>query len=118
MEKRKRKADDQGETEEDFREHFPALFREIREGEDGLIEEEMRTSAGSKKSRKFRGYVPGVVDFICRCKTEEEAIEIINYMLKKGDISEDYAENLKNQLKEKGLAFFGEHRTPGYYERA
>ena len=56
MEKRKRKTDDQGETEEDFKDHFPSLFREIREGEERIIEEEMRTSTGSKKERKFRGY--------------------------------------------------------------
>ena len=78
MEKRKRKTDFQGETEEDFKDHFPALLREIREGEEGIIEEEMRTTTGSKRVRKFRGYMPGVVDFICRCKTEEEAVEIIN----------------------------------------
>jgi len=118
MEKRKRNANDQGETEEDFKDHFPAIFREIKEGKEGLIEQEMRTTAGSKKVRKFQGYVPGVVDYICRCKTEEEAIEIINYLLEKGDITEDYAEKLKIQLKEKGLVFFGEHRSPGYYERA
>ena len=74
MDKRKRKTDDQGETEEDFKDHFPALLREIREGEEGIIEEEMRTATGSKKVRKFQGYMPGVVDFICRCETEEEAV--------------------------------------------
>ena len=64
------------------------------------------------------GYTPGVIDFICRCSTEEEALEIIEYMLSKGDISEKQANELKKQLQEKGLEFFGEHRAPGYYERA
>ena len=117
MEKRK-KTTRESEVEEEFKENYPALHREIREGEINISESEMRTASGSKKDRKFQGYIPGVVDFICRCETEEEAMEIIDYMLKKGDLTEDYAEMLKNQLKEKGLEFFGEHRTPGYYERA
>jgi hypothetical protein len=105
-------------NEEEFANHFPALYKELKQSEEALKEEEMRTAAGTKSIRKFRGYDPGVIDFICRCKTEEEAIEIIDYMLKKGDISESYADELKKQLKEEGLEFFGEHRAPGYYERA
>ena len=104
--------------EEEFRDMFPALSRELREGEVGIMEEEARTSAGSKKVRKFRGYTPGVIDFICRCKSDEEDEEIIHYLFEKGDITEETADNLRRQLKEKGLEFFGEHRTPGYYERA
>ena len=98
--------------------HFPTLYNEIVEGEERILEDEIRTTTGSKKVRKFMGYTPGVIDFICRCSTEEEALEIIEYMLSKGDISEKQANELKKQLQEKGLEFFGEHRAPGYYERA
>ena len=104
--------------EEEFEDHFPVLSREIREGENNISESEMRTASGSKKDRKFQGYMPGAVDFICRCETEDEALEIIEYMLKKGDLTEEYANMLKNQLKEKGLEFFGEHRNPGFYDKA
>jgi len=106
------------EKEEDTLEsHFPALHKEILEGEERILEDESRTTTGSKKVRKFMGYIPGVIDFICRCSSDEEALEIINYMLKKGDISETHAKELIKQLREKGLEFFGEHRAPGYYER-
>jgi hypothetical protein len=118
MEDKKRDSRESEITEKDFEEQFPVLFKEIREGEKGISESDMRTTSGSKKERKFQGYMPGVVDFICRCKTEEEALEIIDYMLKKGDLTKEYADMLKKQLKEKGLEFFGEHRSPGYYERA
>ncbi|MCK4972033.1 MAG: DUF2095 family protein [Candidatus Heimdallarchaeota archaeon] len=104
--------------DEEFKDVFPSLFREIKDGEKGIMKEEHRTSAGSKKERRFTGYTPGAIDFICRCKTEQEAEEIIDYLLKKGDITEEYANNLKKQLQEKGLEYFGEHRGPGYYERA
>ena len=104
--------------EEEFKDVFPVLSREIKSGEKGILEEESRTSAGSKKVRKFLGYTPGVTDFLCRCKSEEEVEEIIQYLLKKGEITEEHAKYLQNQMKEKGLEFFGEHRTPGFYERA
>ena len=109
---------EEGVDEEDFQDSFPALFREIKSGEKNLVEDESRTAAGSKKVRKFRGYIPSVVDFICRCKTKEEAQEIIEYLLKKGEITEEHAKELQQQLEDKGLEFFGEHRSPGYYERA
>ena len=104
--------------EETFESHFPALHKEIIDGEERILEDEARTTTGSKKIRKFMGYTPGVIDFICRCSSEEEALEIIEYVLKKGDISEKHAKELIEQLQEKGLEFFGEHRAPGYYERA
>lgn len=116
MSKRRDSVDNENE-EADFQDHYPVLYKEIVEGEESIIEEEARTTTGSKKIRKFRGYMPGVIDFICRCTTEEEALEIINFMLNKGEISENQAKELQKQLKEKGLEFFGEHRAPGYYER-
>ncbi len=109
----------EGEIEdEEFEDVFPALFREIKDGEKGILKEEQRTSAGSKNTRKFRGHTPGAIDFICRCKSDQEAEEIINYLLRKGEITEERANSLKKQLQEKGLEYFGEHRTPGHYERS
>lgn len=116
MSQQREPSDDEIDKEE-FKNHFPVLYREIIEGEEEIQEEEIRTTAGVKKVRKFKGYTPGVIDFICRCTTKEEALEIIEYMVAKGDISEKHATELKKQLKEKGLDFFGEHRSPGYYER-
>ncbi|MHA1260249.1 MAG: DUF2095 family protein [Candidatus Heimdallarchaeaceae archaeon] len=77
MRKKEAVKEEDGDLIEDIQEHFPALFKEIMEGEEQLKDEESRTSSGSKKIRKFMGYMPGVVDFICRCKTEKEALEII-----------------------------------------
>lgn len=104
--------------DKDFEEVFPALYRDIKGGERGILEEEHRTSSGSKKTRKFSGHMPGATDFICRCKSIQEAEEIIDYLLKKGEITEEHANNLKKQLQEKGLEYFGEHRKPGYYDRS
>jgi len=118
MNDRKEKKEELGDRIEDIKEFFPALFRELTENERLLVEEETRTSHGTKRIRKFAGYDPTVIDFICRCSTIEEALEIIDFMLKRQEITEEYAQELKKQLKEDGLESFGPHRTPGYYERA
>ena len=117
MDKKKRHPDEFEEETEEIIEHFPAIHREITEGNKKLEEEEIRTSSGTNRVRKFRGFTPGVVDFICRCETKEEALEIIEYLLKNGDLSKEYAATLKKYLNEEGLEYFGEHRAPGYYER-
>lgn len=62
------------------------------------------------------GYEPTVVDFIRRCETEAQALEIINFLEGRGGIEESYAERLRAQLKERGLRSFGKHRGPGCYE--
>lgn len=103
--------------EEELLDTFPTLFQEIKSGEQNIVEQEARTSSGSKKLRRFQSYTPGVSDFLCRCKSEKEAEEIIEFLLKKGDITEEHAQYLQKQLDEKGLEFFGEHRAPGYYDR-
>ena len=60
---------------------------------------------------------PNIVGFLRRCQKDEEAQEIIDYMLKKGEISKDDAEKYTKQLKEQGLRSFGSYKAPGYYER-
>ncbi|MHA1198359.1 MAG: DUF2095 family protein [Candidatus Heimdallarchaeaceae archaeon] len=114
QERKSRSGEDE---EEELQNHFPVLFKEIVGGEENIMEDEIRTSTGSKKVRKFMAYTPGVIDYICRCSTVDEAMEIITYMQLKGDISENHADQLRKQLQEKGLEFFGEHRAPGYYEK-
>ncbi len=104
--------------EETLREYFPAIYKDIKITEAELEEENQRTKSGSKKIRKFRGYEPTIIDFICRCNTNDEAEEIITFMFKRGEISNTEREQLLKKLKEEGLESFGPHRGPGYYEKA
>ena len=62
-------------------------------------------------------YNPGACDFVRRCSTDEEAIEIIDYCLARGELTEEEAEDMKKQLHEKGLESFGPKKTAGYYQR-
>ena len=58
-----------------------------------------------------------VVRLMRRCDKEEEAIEIIEYLTKRGEISKEHAVRILKQLKEKGLRSFGSKITWGFFER-
>jgi hypothetical protein len=66
---------------------------------------------------RFSGYSPDVIDFLRRCNTEDEALEIINFMEKRGEINSIHAKELRNQLKKQGLRSFGAKKSWGHYER-
>jgi hypothetical protein len=51
-----------------------------------------------------------------RCSTEEEGMEIIRYLEKRGEISSDYALRLRIQLLKFGIRSFGPKREWGYYK--
>ncbi|MFW9937864.1 MAG: DUF2095 family protein [Candidatus Thorarchaeota archaeon] len=80
-----------------------------------------------KKENHFNNYNedlsnPGAMDFIRRCESEEQAIEILNYLLKRNEITNDKFNLLMNQIvKKDGLKRLiiesGGKKTPGYYER-
>jgi hypothetical protein len=103
---------------ETFRKLFPNLAKEMESGENKTAVNSVRTNiqAGEKAaSKRFTGYDPDVIDFIRRCDTEEQAEEIIAYMEKRGEIDKEYAEKLRNQLKEKGVRSFGPKKEENYY---
>ena len=60
---------------------------------------------------------PNCESFIQRCSNVEDAFEIINFLEKREEISEENAQNYRVRLKKKGLKDFGPHRASGYYEK-
>jgi len=66
---------------------------------------------------KLRNFNPCVLDFIRRCDTELQAEEIIAYLQKKGEITQEYAEKLRCQLKREGVRSFGPKKEEYYYFR-
>ena len=65
---------------------------------------------------------PGVIDFIRRCVTKDEAIEILEYCLKKKELGLKEYEKYKNQIMQKGglkklIEESGGLKHPGYYEK-
>jgi hypothetical protein len=113
---------------------FPNLYKEIEVGEakvsiDALrknpeeaeadiaecTEEEVETEANTATPDKLRHFNPGAVDFIRRCDTEKQAEEIISYLEKKGEITAEYAGELRCKLKRDGVRSFGPKKEENHY---
>ncbi len=105
---------------DEFEERFPALAKELEE--EGVPIDAYRTSekkaiAEEDEMRDFSGYNPTVIDFLRRCETDDEALEIINWMEERGEITHEMAKELRITLVQKGVRAFGSKKEWGWYER-
>jgi hypothetical protein len=101
-----------------FKKMFPHLSEELEGGASKVSIDSVRTdSDNAKKSLfdKFRNYDPTVVDFIRRCDTEAQAEAIIEYLEKRGELTKEYTEKLREQLKKEGVRSFGSKKEENYY---
>jgi hypothetical protein len=108
----------------EFRERFPHLAKELETKRSPVHiegvrwEETERTQqVGVPGQPRFAGYSPDIIDFLRRCTTEKEALEIINYLEKRQEIDSKHAAALRRQLQEQGLRSFGSKKKWGHYER-
>jgi len=105
---------------ERFKRMFPHLTEEMTDEKNRLTMKAVRSDpeSGEKAaSNTLEGYEPDIIDFLRRCDNEKQAIEVINYLEKKGEISSNHAAKLKKQLKEKGVRSFGAKKGENYYIR-
>jgi len=79
--------------------------------------EEEEFASCTETPDKLRHFNPCAVDFIRRCDTEAQAEEIIAYLQKKGEITQQYAEELRCRLKRDGVRSFGPKKEENYYFR-
>lgn len=101
-----------------FKKMFPHLSEELEGGESKVSIGAVRTDSDvAEKSLfdKFRNYNPTVVDFIRRCDTEAQAEAIIAYLEKRGELTNEYATKLREQLKREGVRSFGSKKEENYY---
>ncbi|MCO6041423.1 DUF2095 family protein [Thermococcus alcaliphilus] len=102
---------------EEFEEKYPHLAKELEE-EPGLVIEGYRVEEEEEEElMDFSGYNPTVIDFIRRCETDEEALEIINWMEEHGEITPELAKELRIKLVKEGVRSFGSKKEWGWYER-
>ncbi|MHA1653613.1 MAG: DUF2095 family protein [Candidatus Thorarchaeota archaeon] len=102
----------------DFEEAFPALAREMAEGRTQTYRVSgVRYDMKDESSRpgEHTTYMPDVVDYIRRCDTVPQALEIVDYMLGRGEISKSEATAIKKQLKTQGLRSFGTKKERDHY---
>lgn len=92
-----------------FREEFPHLARELENMEDA------RVQIRGVRTCEIKDI--DVVRLMRRCDREEQAVEIIEYLKRRGEISEEYALQVLKQLKEKGLRSFGSKISWGFFEK-
>ena len=110
---------------EDMEKYFPHLVAEISDDKMALgidnVEGDFTPSKADESlpidSDPFENYEPTVIDYLCRAKTDEEAMEIIDFLQKQGHISAGEASQLLDQLQKEGVRSFGPIRTPGHYFR-
>ena len=116
-----------------MKKRFPNLIKELEGGEvkvriDSVradpakaeetavdADEVMVAEAEAALPDKFRHYNPTAVDFIRRCDTPSQAEEILVYLLKHGEITDEYACKVREQLKKEGLRSFGPKKEEGDY---
>lgn len=98
------------------KDRFKKLFPHLAEELDGNASKVVVEVEG-KSTRKWVGFTPDIVDYLRRCETDEQGEEIIEYLKKKGDINQDRALELMEQLREKGIRSFGSRKGEGYYHR-
>lgn len=103
---------------ERFRKMFPHLAKELESGESkvGICSMRSDINAGERAASScFEGYAPDIIDFLRRCDTNEQAVEIIDFMERRNEISAEYAGKLRKQLKERGVRSFGSKKETDYY---
>jgi len=100
-----------GVSEKELKKNFPHLLKELEERKLG------KDKPPKMKVDKGWGYDPSILDFLKRCDNDREALEIVDYLERRGEITKAYATSLRTRIKEEGVRSFGEKRTPGHYFR-
>ncbi len=112
---------------------FPNLYKELDQGESKVPINAVRKDAEAQEAQdaeaaerelkptvlpdKLRHFNPSAVDFIRRCDTKAQAEEIVTYLQKKGEITKEYAQELRCKLEKGGVRCFGPRKEENYYFR-
>ncbi|MHA1434589.1 MAG: DUF2095 family protein [Candidatus Heimdallarchaeota archaeon] len=103
--------------------HVPLKYVDETEAkviEEKIEKEQEETKEVEKKEInidpfRIAGFDPDVVDFVRRCDTDEQALEIIDFMEKKGDLANEEAKKIRIQLAKEGLRSFGKKKEKDHY---
>jgi len=105
-----------------FKRVFPNLADEVETDENRVSISSVRSDTAvaerASTAKRFDNYVPDAVDYIRRCDSEKQAEEIVDYLEKRREVTVEYAQKLRKQLKSKGVRSFGPKKADDYYSRA
>ncbi|MBY8983819.1 MAG: DUF2095 family protein [Candidatus Lokiarchaeota archaeon] len=112
---------------DELKEKFPYLITEIAGKKKSLKIDSIENNTESTQLKVEKPYPdelinPTAIDFLRRCTNNNEALSILDYLLKQEEISEKDYNSFKNQiLKGEGLKTFidkhGGFKSHGYYEK-
>ncbi len=114
----------------ELRQFYPHLIAEISDKKKSIKidsvkmedEEKKKISSASQNRDVPEELInPRAVDFIRRCKTDGEAREILDFLLKRKEITIEEYNELRNHIKKEGglkklTDECGGFKKPGYYE--
>jgi hypothetical protein len=98
----------------EFSKKFPNLYKELEKPEE---EEPHHIDPQDTEKQPLNQCEPEIASYIRRAHTNSEALEVIAYLKKRGEISEKQAIEFREQIEEKGIRSFGPLKTWGHYER-
>jgi len=104
--------------EEAFKKLFPNLYREMVMKKMSIPIDAVRLDEGEAEreaSRPRTPAMPTAIDYLRRCDSDEEAMDVINYLERRGEITGEQAEKLRRQVREYGVRSFGRKKEWGYY---
>lgn len=101
---------------EDIKKILPHLFNELKKSSQKIRINGI-TDSNEIIEKSDELFNPRAEDFIRRCSTQKEAYDILDFLLKREEISEKEYNTLKKRIKNEGIESFGEEKTWGYYER-
>ena len=111
---------------EDLKKSFPNLTSEIIQNKQILSVDAVCTKE-ERNSDPFKDYKedirnPGVFDFIRRCESLSDALNILEYLFERNEVSEELYNLIKEQLLQedglnKLLNKIGGYKEPGYYQK-
>ena len=118
-------------NKEELERQFPQLMHELSEkkkslkieGVDYEIEQEKIELKANQTSKYYEDlHNPGAIDFIRRCNKKEDALAILDFLLKRKELDLQDYNALVSQINEEGgleklIAECGGLKTAGYYER-
>ena len=116
---------------EELERQLPQLMRELSkkkkslkiEGVDYEIEQTKEEIKVNQDTKYYEDLLnPSAIDFIRRCTEKEDALAMIDYLLKRNELKPQDYNVLKGRIQEEGglekiISECGGLKTPGYYER-
>jgi len=101
-----------------FKKLFPNLYREMVMKMMSIPIGAVRLDEGEAEREASRPRIPAMptaIDYLRRCDSDEEAMDVINYLERRGEITGEQAEKLRRQVRQYGVRSFGKKKEWGYY---